>query len=434
MSEPLNRTEKGSRLALRLRALRLSWRGSDDVVALFRSAWVQMLSVGINAGQSILLPLMMGPATFGLFAGIYTNMMVAVGIGRGPIEMLIQRGHAHGPDHSTLIYRRQALCRVFLAGLLSSLIMFIGLSAVQRWDISGSLYLFLTLTVGIGAASGLRRGLLVSTNRTSELEVLDMVARPTLFLAAAGLSWWLGLLEPLLLWLLGASFVLVLTWPNLKAARATAVLTEGNDSAFRPWSYLMASSGLSILVKNVDVIILAMFLDDATVGRYYIVARIADLAAFGYSFAAGRFVHRFAAARRLKDWDGVSEVVRRATLFGIAIAGATSAGIIVIAPHVLPLIDPALSDYLLPLAMLLLAQIFNATLGVRGAFLNAIEPRHTLGIKLLLNPIAIVAMVLAVPSFGMVGAAAVTTIFCIAMQTTNSLALRRVMATELRGS
>jgi len=412
---------------------RLGGRGGDDLIALFKSACVQLFSVGLNAAQSILLPLMVGPAAFGLFAGIYTNVMVAVGVGRGPIEILVQRGHTHGPRGGTMIYRKRELFQVFAAGLLLAIALFIGLSVMQRWSVSLSLGALLTVAVGVGAASGLRRGLLISTSRTSQLELLDMVARPAIFLAGAGICWWMGMVEPLLLWLLAGSFILVLAWPNLRAVRKTTTIVAGNESAFRPWSYVLGSSGLSILVKNADVIVLGMFLDPATVGRYFIVARIADLAAFGYSFAAARFVHRFAVARRNGDHSEAAQVIRQAGRFGLAVASIVAVAILLAAPLLLPLIDRELSNYLLPLAILLCAQVINATLGVRGAFLTAIDPRYTLGLKLLINPLALGAMILAVPAFGPLGAATVAALFVFAMQLANTVLLRRVLEKEATG-
>jgi O-antigen/teichoic acid export membrane protein len=412
----------------------LSWPRSllrnDDVGALLKSASTQMMATVVNAGQSVLLPLMAGPQVFGLYAGLYTNMMVAVGIGRGPIELLVQRGHQHLGQGAAMIYRRRALLRVFLVAIALAVCLFVALSAVQRWPVSIGAVLFLTIGVATGAASGLRRGLLMTRNRTGEVERLDLVVRPALFLGAAGICWWLGVLDSVLIWLVAASFIAVLAWPNLKAVGDAMSLDDGIDAAFRPWSRLLMSNGLSILVKNADVIILGMYLDVSTVGRYYIVARVADLAAFGYSFATARFVHLFASARRKGDRGEVRRLISRAAWFGGTIAAVAATSILVVGPIALPLIDPVLRDYWIPLAILVAAQVINGTVGVQGAFLTAIDPRYAVGLKLVLNPIAIGAMLLAVPAFGPVGAAAVACLYMLGMQLANMLILRRILGRE----
>jgi hypothetical protein len=79
---------------------------------------------------------------------------------------------------------------------------------------------------------------------------------------------------------------------------------------------------------------------------------------------------------------------------------------------------------------LVAAQVINGTVGVQGAFLTAIDPRYALGLKLVLNPIAIGAMLLAVPAFGPVGAAAVACLYMLGMQLANMLILRRILGRE----
>lgn len=413
-------------LAARFRSL----RSSDDVVSLIKSAWVQIFAIGVNAGQSILLPLMVGPNIFGIFAGLYTNMTVAIGVGRGPIELLVQRGNDPASPGQNMIYRRRGLFWVNLAALLVAASLFLGLSTIQRWPVSIGLYVFLSAAVFVGAASGLRRGVLVSRNRTYELELLDLVVRPALFLLAIGACWWIGIAESAVLWLLGLSFFVVLALPNLKTMFSAAAMVGGKDSPLQPWSHLLASNGLSLLVKNADVILLGMYLDATTVGRYFIVARIADLAAFGYNFTSARFVHRFARAIRAGEWSDSLSLCTRANKFGLSIAGFTAIVILAAAPPLLPIIDVGLSEYIAPLAILLLAQVINATLGVQGAFLTAIDPRYTLGIKLLLNPLALLAMILSVPIFGPIGASIVSATFILAMQLTNTILLRRVIRSK----
>lgn len=384
------------------------------------------MSIAINFAQSILLPVMLGPASFGLYAGIYTNIMVGVGIGRGPIESLIQRGCE--ANHS--IYDYRSFRNVLIASIVLSIFLFIAVSAVQRWKISNLTYLVLSLSVFIGAASGVRRGLLITAGRTSELEVLDTVIRPALFILAAAICWQVGVVDQVFFWLLGASFIISLAAPNVHAFRAFTEFSPGHESAIKPWLALLASGGLSILVKNADVIILGMFLDPPTVGRYFIIARIADIAAFGYSFASARFVHRFAKARRDDQLDHMEKLITRATIFGFAIASSASVAILTLGYLLLPLIDPVLSDYTGALAILLFAQLLNATLGVRGAFLTAIDPRYTLGLKLLLNPAAILMMFLIVPRYGPLGAALVSSTFIAFMQLSSTVLLNRLMIKE----
>ena len=69
------------------------------------------------------------------------------------------------------------------------------------------------------------------------------------------------------------------------------------------------------------------------------------------------------------------QLIRQAGRFGLAVASLVAVAILVLAPSLLPLIDRELSDYLLPWRSCWARRSLTPRLGVRGAFLGAIDPR-----------------------------------------------------------
>ncbi|WP_265562405.1 lipopolysaccharide biosynthesis protein [Sphingomicrobium arenosum] len=409
-------------------------RGSD-LRALVSTGVVRLGGLGANALQAFILPMLLGPTAFGLFSSLFTVLLVASGIIRVPLEVLVQRGRdGRGEGALRLVYGPREFGLAVLFALLLGTLTYVGLYLAQGRSGSASFAIGLGAATVIAGLSGLRRGEHLVLERTARVEQLDAIVRPALFLGLVGAAWLFGRAEQWWPTLLIASFLLVLAWPNLVAAQRVRRAATGSEAAVAPWRNLTLSNGLSIGVKHADVLIIGAYLSLETVGRYFIIARLADLIAFGYSFAAARFVHRFATAWREGRHGEARAIIGRAMAYGAAISCLMAAGAAFLSPFVLPLIDPLLADYWLALVLLLAAAIINSTLGLCGAFMTALDPRHMLKIKIACNPLAVVAMLVAVPRFGVMGAATVTLGFALSLQLLSAFMFRRLTREEGCGS
>lgn len=411
-------------------AARRSLAPGSDLAAMLASGVVRLGAIGMNATQAFVLPMLLGPVAFGLFSSLFTVLLVASGVIREPLEILVQRGRLRdeeGRGELRLAYERGQFRRAILFALLLGSVLFGLLLYSQDERGSTGFAVGLWAATLIAGLSGLRRGEHLVHGRTAWTEQLDAIGRPVLFLmlvAAAALfgiedQWWAAALV--------ASYLILLPLPNLAATRRMVRGAVGKEKALRPWRDLTLSNGLSLAVKHAGVLVIGASFSLETVGRYFIVARIADIIAFGYSFAAARFVHRFAGQWRGGDVAAARATARRASLFGFGISAVAATGAVLLAPFVFPLIDPGLTDFLPILWVLAGTAVINSTIGVAGAFLVSIDPRHMLTIKFIANPIALVAMLLVVPRFGPMGAALVSLGFALSLQLASLLFFSRLM-------
>lgn len=372
-----------------------------------RSSAVRITMLAINTLQVFVLARLLDAESYGLYAALFTNALIAVTIARDPLELLVKRGFEAREGGLDTVYSARGLAILVPLSFVLALATFAGITATQdlAMDVPG--YLVLLGGLAVAMASAPRRGEHILRNRTDQVDVADFLLRPIAFLLLvagaklAGLDW-AGVAV-----LLGASFILTLAWPNLRAILALrGRIGFGRKSPMRDWLSYSAATGLGAFSKNLDVIIITYAIGGPAVGSYYLLARAADLLAFGNTYAILRYVHQFAAADRRRAKSAVDGIVRRAALVSGSVALAGAAGAILAGPWLLPYIQPGLDRYFPVLAILVAGQAVNGVCGPNGAFLAALRPGRVLAIKAIVQLPGLALLPFAVDSHGLIGAAA----------------------------
>lgn len=399
---------------------------NDSFHVFARASGIKSLTLAVNASLVLLLPSVIGADSYGDYAVLVSALALAVGVFRGPVEVLVQRSYQMTPSGFSTRYDLTTLrCLIVLTAFTGACLFLLTISLSDR-RFSHLALLMLAVGAGVAVLSGLRRGRLMVSNRTDRVDILDLLLRPSTFivsvLVVAATSGASGATMP---YLLGASFVAVLTVPNLLALRADIQSTTGGAVvALRDWAKLAASSGVSALGKSADVLLLSAFGEGTAVGSYFILARMADLLAFGNSYANLRYTHRFAEAVRKGDTTARRGIVRSATRLSTAVAVSGAVPVLVLGPWLLPLVQSGLGAYYPAFAILVCAQVVNGLFGPRGAFVSSQWPGAALAIKSVNMALGLILLYAAVRFYGVFGAAGAMAVSIVMANLLSAVAFR----------
>jgi hypothetical protein len=380
----------------------------DENFLIFRRALMAKgIVLGLNAATILVISLIFDPDGLAEFAALSSAMALAVGTFRTPIEALIQRSFQKDETEFVTFYSLSSLRFLFILSVLAGACLFFATLHYLNYstDVAGMVLFGLGAMAGV--LSGGRRGLLIVSHQTDRVDVLDLIARPTFFLAAvASYTLYAGAAEPALPTVFALSFVLVLSVPNIRSFRQLFVnVTSRGVGAAPDWIKLVVSSVLSALRQNGDVILLASIVSGPIVGSYFILVRLTDLLAFGNNYANLRYTHQFAKAVRDADGAARRAAVRAATRLSMAVTLAAAVPTLAFGQWVLPMIKPSLAGLYLPFTILISAQVINGFYGPRGAFLASQWPGVSLTIKLVTSIFGLALLYVLTVRFGVIGTA-----------------------------
>jgi hypothetical protein len=381
---------------------------SESFLVFVRSSRVKVATLIVNASLVLLLPGVIGPEGYGDYAVLVSALAVAIGTFRGPIEILLQRSYQLEPSGFVTCYDAARLHKLTFLTSVAAIGLFLLMIILSKRNFPPATLGVLAFGAMTGVLSGLRRGRLIVSNLTDRVDVLDVLLQPAVFFASILICVAIFKISsqamPIVL---GASFVVVLTVPNIKALYIDIRTTSGGGAiVLRDWSKLALSSGLSALTKNADILLLSSLIGGPAVGSYFILVRIAGLLAFGNNYANLRYTHHFARAARDRDFAVRHATVLSATKFSTAVAAAGGGAALVLAPWLLPLVQPGLGDYYFSFAMLIGAQLVNGLFGPRGSFLSSQWPGVALVLKSVNTVFGLTLLYFLAQSYGLTGAAA----------------------------
>jgi O-antigen/teichoic acid export membrane protein len=403
---------------------------SPDILTFSRSALVKGLVLGLNFAQAIILARWLHADAYGLYAAVYVNLTIGIALARGPIELLVQRSGQIDSGAIELRYRSDEFRRVFLIGGLLGTATFAFITFTQGLAIGAFEYALLLVGIALSSLSGVRRAELMLRGRTDRIDILDLLVRPMLFLAMVGVAHFMNLSDDLTVLLLGLSFVLALTLPNLRSLRHTLASARfGNVGVVSDWVKYSSSVALSALTKTLDVILVTYLIGGAAVGSYFLLTRMADVLAFGSTYANLRYTHRFARSVRDGDWPQAQRIMARAMALsgGVAAVGAVLA--LGLGTWLLPLIQPGLDGWMGVFAILIVAQVVNGVCGPNGSFLGVLQPGQALLFKFISAAALLAIMPVTILAWGPIGAAIATAGSVILLNLLTMIALLRRLRT-----
>jgi len=210
---------------------------------------------------------------------------------------------------------------------------------------------------------------------------------------------------------------LILMWKLTPKENRDISVVRIESNKWKKDSYpLTIVGGLQMMYMYTDILILGLFHDNENVGVYRVVGQLGTLVVFGLS-AINQMLHpHFSKLYALNELDKLQKIVTYGslTIFSFAIIPAVI--FLFTGEYILKLTFG--EDYIIgfiPLAILTIGQLANASFGSVGALLNMTghEKDAMKGMIYSLSLNFIFALLL-IPSYGMIGAATATAISLIA--------------------
>lgn len=256
--------------------------------------------------------------------------------------------------------------------------------------------------------------------------VPDVIIRPGLALIIAGLIFYslYDNLTPLTAMVayvisvfIAAIFSFILIWIFTPKHHRNLDLNKIELNKWKQAAYpLTVVGGLQLMYSYIDIIILGLFHENEDVGIYRAVGQLGMLVVFGLS-AINQMLHsHFAKLYAENQMKKLQKIVKYSSFAIFAIAAVPSVVFLFAGEFLLEFVFG--TEYIagaLPLIILTLGQLANATFGSVGALLNMTGHEkdamrgmiYSLGINLILS-------FMLIPNYGMVGAATATAISLLA--------------------
>lgn len=316
----------------------------------------------------------------------------------------------------------------FVVSVLISLIL-LGLSFFVPGDAPEGLR-YAALLLPLVSFVGLRRKALRAVGRLRASIVLEEVLLPVGAIALVLLLGSVGVNGIVLAYFASALLVFVLSTLWLRRSlpeEAKAAKPEFRYGAWMAVALPMAFGGLSqVLMNRADVLVLGTLADDGAVGLYGAAARIAILNTFALTAVNAVVSPMIAAAyhggRKRQAWG----LQHRAMLFGTLGALPPCALMLFFPEVLLGAFGPGFVEAAPVLRILALGQLINAATGpVGNALLMTGHERAFAGTLAVAATVTVVGCIIAIPLYGMLGAAVVTAVSVAALNGWQYLLSRR---------
>ncbi len=415
-----------ARLAARLRGL-LADR-SDTATAKKVAGGAFLFRVG-NAGiafaSQILLARWMGESEYGIYVYVWTWVlllggMTSLGLASAPQKFIPE--YADGGDHALL--RGFLLGSRLLSMVFATVVTAVGLLALwlfgdvlDHWAI---VPLVLALVcVPMYVLTDVQDGIARTYNWIDVALAPAYLVRPLLILALlAALSW--AAYAPTAVTAMAAT--IVATWVTAIAQLALLekrlrARTPRGPRAFAPRTWMAVSlpifmvEGFYLLLAYTDVLVLSAFREPHEVGVYYAAVKVMSLVAFVSFSVSAAVAHRFTEYAVAGERERLETMVRDAArwTFWPSLGGAVI--ILALGWPILWLFGPAFVEGYPVLFVIAIGLLARATVGPLERLLNMLGQQNVCaavyGGAFLLNIALAIALV---PGFGMMGAAAATSL------------------------
>lgn len=375
---------------------------------------------------AIALARILQPDGYGVYSFVLAMLtLVAVPVRMG-LPMLLMRETASALAHQNYVlvgalWRWSTLLVLAASGIVLSL-GWLGLWVGYGWLDKTRL---LTFAVGLPVISflglnALRGAALKGLHRVVLGQLSEMLVQPLLLLAAIGavIVLWPGNLTPELamgaytLAVVGAFLVgAVLLWwhrpSGIRPSKPSSAVVRNWLAAIIPLAFL---SGIQVINKNTDIVMLGLLGVDSEVGVYRVAMQGGLLVIFGVQALNQVFMPYFSSIYASGDNARLQRLVSAGAGATTLVALFVAVVFWVFGPTILTLVfGPEYASAYLPLSILAAGQVFSASMGQVGALLSMTgHERQTLRGFLMAFGVNIALNVALIPYFGALGAATAT--------------------------
>lgn len=382
---------------------------------------MRALGLGLAFISAIALARLLGPEEYGKYAFAMAIFMIIEPIAGGGLSTLATRDLADaGATNETkrLLVTEFLSASVLLSFLICALFAF-GMVALGLLGISVALLSLLVVPGAIVFQTAC--GSLVGQHLIKTSQFLSQIGKPALFLILIFFAYLLpnvALGSNMALGLMGIS-----SWLAMFAALRLAPIGPNAAGFHRPEFGRVAEllkisfpfaliTALQYLQTRIDVIFIGWLMGDADVGYYQVATRAAQLASLPASLLVVMMSPRFSRLFKSEDWVGLRRTFWKSS--GLAVAAGLLAFVVLwafAAPLVVGLFGPSYEPSLAPFGVLLVAQFLFSAIALPAALLTMTERQTSLVNTLLVtSTLNAAGNAVLIPSYGLIGAAAATSL------------------------
>lgn len=421
---PGKRTEAGGRWSEQLKEL---IKGGDQLEELITESGGALLlkvgSVALSLGIQLALARTLGPGGYGEYSYIiaWANLLVlvaTVGLDEASLRFVAEYWQ-HRETGLLLGFRTRTIQLVAIAGVVVGATWIVVVAATGLGGETASLhsYLFGALLIIPLAAVRLRS----ATARALGLPLKGLVPQVIMvraLLLCAVLVLWVTAAEKtsaevVLLAHAAAAGSAFLYSQFLVNSRISDVADEEEQYATKEWlrvaSPLLVVGGTNYTIKRADIIILGLFVDRDKVGVYSLATKLAGLSLFGLQAVNAIVAPRIRRLQVSGDQERFQQYIARASGIIFALTVILALGLAGLGRPVIKLFGSEFLGAYPLLLILLLGQCANAMAGAVGYLMN-LTGNEMLSAKVfaVTAVLSVSLLILAIPRYGLVGAAAVT--------------------------
>jgi O-antigen/teichoic acid export membrane protein len=400
----------------------------DGVVVRGAASWVGIRLLGAVVGflVQLLLAREMGAEQYGTYVYVvaWANVL-AIGARLG-FDVVLVRNVA---DYTTNRKwdRLKGLFVVSEAFTLATGAAIGAIVAIIVWSGRGSLGTELVRTFWLGtglilltAVVALRHGALRGLRRVGKAELPLSVLTPLLLGALVVLSQAATGREPRASQVMGLHLIAMAAaatmgtyWlfrllPDVRRATCAEYRVREWTRMAVPLAFL---SGMNLLIRRTDVLMIGAYLGTVEAGVYHVASRFANLCSYGMLATNSIAAPLIAELYRKQDTAALQRVLKVAAWASLALTLPACFGAVVVGEPLLRAFGQEYAAGYWPLAVLALAQLLASLGGAAGFLLTMTryqrEAAVTLGLTVLLN---VLLNLLFIPRWGLVGAACATTL------------------------
>ena len=418
-------------------------RAQRDAVTAFG---VRAASAAILYFSQVVLARWMGGFEYGIYAFVWTWVLVLSGISHlgMPTAMIrllpeyLQRGE-HGLLRGLLLGGRAVavLSGTGVACAALALIWLIG----ARLNSHFVLPIYLALAcVPLCALSDVQDGIGRGRGWMAIGLMPPYILRPLLLLGCMTAAHFMGLPTDAGT---AAGAAVVATWAAalvqmllVERRFAPEIARQPRQYDFKRWFRvalpLMVITVCDLALQNADVLIVSAYLSPTEVGMYFAAAKTMSLIMFIHYAVGSAVASQFSALKARGDHESLKALVRDAVNWTFWPSLIAAVGILALGKPLLWLFSPQFTDAYPVMFVLAIGFLVRASMGPAEFILNMLGEQQLCALVLVVSAVLDVALSFAlVPAFGMIGAAAATSIALVTAAIMNYVVARRRLELEI---